>query len=160
MNPLPSPGLVAVVLMVLVPAVASADIVPEDYVETCTLEAIARERSGCVACRTSFQSPDACATQHASDGLEQACRSGGASVWTEVWCSPAAASDPAPAPSDPVPAPDPAPATDPAPAPSPAPAAASSSTCSVTHGGSPATLSLLALLALLTATRRSRRSRG
>ncbi len=88
-------------LVLLVPSAVAADVVPDDYVESCTLSAMASQHTGCEECRASFQAPAACSEAHASDGRTQACRSGGASVWTEIWCLPAGA----PPPTSSVPAP-------------------------------------------------------
>jgi MYXO-CTERM domain-containing protein len=65
---------------------ASADILPRDYVETCTLERQQRPGETCVACAGHFYDHDACSRTYEKDGFAQRCRGGGASHWGEVWC--------------------------------------------------------------------------
>lgn len=77
---------VCVAVLLLVPALARADVLSPGYVEHCTMEETSRSHSGCEECRTSFQDPDACSRAHATDGRTQACRTAGGSVWTEIWC--------------------------------------------------------------------------
>jgi hypothetical protein len=147
-----------VVLAVLsIASLASADVVPEGYVERCTLAAMSADHAGCEECRTGFSAPDACATAHASDGRVQACRSGGASVWTEVWCQPGTV-EPTPPPSSVVPATPPPSA---APAPTSAPVEERSG-CAVSHagGGEGASIVIGVLAILVVTTRRGRRSHG
>jgi hypothetical protein len=144
--------LLVLLVVLFVPAAASADVAPDRYVEPCTLEAMSAQHAGCEACRASLREPSACSDAHASDARHQACRSGGVSVWTEVWCL----ADEA-APSVP-------PSTTPAPA-SPAPAATSQldeghSSCSAARARSSAVAWALAALLVLTGARRSRRVRG
>ena len=69
-------------------AVASADLPPpEDYVETCTADQQQHEGTSCVECPNWYEHPAMCAEQYGSQGYTQACRSYGASAWTEVWCT-------------------------------------------------------------------------
>ena len=67
---------------------ARADIPPPPgYVESCTPEK-ACPGSASVSCRGSFRDADGCRKQFEPQGLVRACRTRGASVWTEVWCKP------------------------------------------------------------------------
>ncbi|MBL8359836.1 MAG: hypothetical protein JNN18_05025 [Rubrivivax sp.] len=72
---------------------------PKGYVETCTPERACAGRAA-VSCRGSFRDADGCQKQFEPQGLVRACRTRGASVWTEVWCKPAPGSAPAPAASE------------------------------------------------------------
>ena len=86
----------AAVLLLASCAVARADIPPPPgYVETCTAE---RQCPGQEVdrCSASFRERDACARRHAGDGYTLACRTRGASVWTELWCRPKPATPTAP----------------------------------------------------------------
>jgi hypothetical protein len=80
--------LIPLALVLTVPLEVQADVAPEPYVETCTLEGMSFEHRSCEVCRASLREPDVCAARHAAAGRQQACRSGGATVWTEVWCLP------------------------------------------------------------------------
>jgi MYXO-CTERM domain-containing protein len=164
---------------------AHADIAPPPgYVETCSVQRHQSADKQCVACRAWFRERDACVKQYGAQGYTSACRSRGASVWTEVWCksaSTAAAADagmpdldaglptiPAPAPPTPPP---PTPVGDDAGA-KPEPAAARakaararSASCGVTdEGGSPSAgalvLAALAGALLVTVRRRARTARA
>lgn len=70
---------------------ARADVPPPaDYVETCT---VAKQQVGgksCVACSTYYAEVDKCKNQYTPEGYSKACKSWGASAWTEVWCKPGA----------------------------------------------------------------------
>lgn len=102
--------------VVLLLSVARADIPPPpDYVETCYVEQRCGDVGG-VECRASFSGREECEALEAR-GLMQACRRGGASVWTEVFCNQELPEPgPAPTPTDGPPPADPAPA-DPVPQP-------------------------------------------
>lgn len=65
-------------------AVARADIAPASP-DTCTLQAQQQSGRQCQLCGASYEQPQKCQAL-ASQGYAQACRSGGASVWHEVWC--------------------------------------------------------------------------
>ena len=68
---------------------ARADIQPPPgYVESCTPEKACPGRAS-VTCRGSFRDADGCRKEFEPQGLARACRTRGASVWTEVWCKPA-----------------------------------------------------------------------
>lgn len=119
---------------------ARADVPPpDDYVEQCTVALKEQPGTTCEACQNSyesFQGNDPCKTKYAGTNFTKACKSWGASVWTEVWC-------------DGPPRPD---------------SADSDSGCSCTHVGigksAPVTVPVgLALVALAFA-RRSRRNRS
>jgi hypothetical protein len=150
------------------------------FVETCTLDRVQAEHAGqsCIACTTSFSAPSQCAEQFAREGYTEACRTRGASVWSQLGCragnappapaptpAPTPAVDPAPAPApavEPTPAPAPAPAptptVEPAPAPAPAPAAESSS-CQASAGGVSSMAGLLFACAAVVAAGRRRRGK-
>ena len=68
------------------PSLALADIPPpEGYVESCTpKKACGNNESD--ECGAYYGDPHKCDTVHAADGFARACRTHGASVWTEVWC--------------------------------------------------------------------------
>lgn len=59
----------------------------------CTVETHASPGVACVACRADHGAPDACLAAHGAPGWRRACRGGGASVWTEVWCPDATTPD-------------------------------------------------------------------
>lgn len=116
-------------MILLLASFALADIPPpDDYVETCTV-AQACEGEG-VACGDAyFGDRGACARQYAEQGYTRACKTRGASTWTEVWCltgepEPIVVPDAEPKPDEeakpepPAPAPVPEP---PAPTPTPEP---------------------------------------
>lgn len=70
---------------------ARADIPPPaGYVESCTPEKACPGRAS-VSCRGSFRDADGCRKEFAPQGMTYACRTRGASVWTEIWCKPAPA---------------------------------------------------------------------
>ena len=62
---------------------------PEDYVETCTLEAQTESGAECVECDADFET-NTCADMYEAEGFTKSCQTWGASVWTEVWCKPGA----------------------------------------------------------------------
>lgn len=143
--------LVPLALVLALPVAARADVAPEAYLETCSLEAVSFEHRGCEACRASLREPEACAGGHANDGRQQVCRSGGATVWTEVWCLPDDAQVP-PTTSTPGPS-----SEEPS---SPPSAEAPPSGCSALVGrASSAPWACAALLALVASRRRLRASR-
>ncbi len=81
----------------LLVGLAMADVPPEPgYVETCTVEQACDARGG-ELCGAWHGEPEACAGL-AARGLTFACRTAGASAWSEVWCvgQPAPADLPAP----------------------------------------------------------------
>lgn len=95
-------------------APAFADIAPPPgYVEKCTVENHQKDGKTCTSCSADFKSRDRCESELGPKGYTRACRTRGASVWTEVWCH-EAKPEPAPDPSPTGPAPAP---TEPAPAP-------------------------------------------
>lgn len=65
---------------------ARADITVPGRVETCTMEKQAKAGLECHECRAYHGNPDHCPASLSSYGFKQACRSGGASVWSEIWC--------------------------------------------------------------------------
>lgn len=91
-----------------VASAASADVPPSPgYVETCTVANESGQGRECRSCDTYHGNPpDYCEGLVGAGGFTRACRTSGASVWSEVWCKGAAAA--------PAQAPAPAPATSPA----------------------------------------------
>lgn len=89
----------------LLASIALADIAPPpDYVETCTVENQQAEGRTCEACADAYHGDvEACAKKFEGKGLTRACRTAGASVWTEVWCDGPA--NPAQGQTEPPPAP-------------------------------------------------------
>ncbi|MFO1326214.1 MAG: hypothetical protein U1F56_02560 [Rubrivivax sp.] len=78
----------AAALLLAAAGTVQADIPPPPgYVETCTAE---RQCAGQEVdrCSANFRERDVCARRHAGDGYTLACRTRGASVWTELWCRP------------------------------------------------------------------------
>jgi hypothetical protein len=60
---------------------------PDGYVESCTVEKQQRAGLSCKLCDSYHGNPaDYCAKQ-AGAGFRQVCRTRGASVWGEVWCT-------------------------------------------------------------------------
>lgn len=100
---------------------ALADLAPPPgYVEKCTVENHQNDGKTCTSCAADFKSRDRCESELGTKGYTRACRTRGASVWSEVWCLEAKpAPTPTPGPAEPAPTPTPA---EPAPAPSPNPA--------------------------------------
>ena len=85
--------LLGVTLSVGYVPLAFADVPPPiGYVEQCTVEKQQTGGVSCVACQNDYRSfigdagPSACQVQYESQGYAKACKSYGASVWTEVWC--------------------------------------------------------------------------
>jgi len=71
-----------------VPSFARADIPPpKDYVEKCTVEKQSGSGRVCHDCRSYFGNPPDYCAKVLGGGLTYACKTYGASVWTEVWCS-------------------------------------------------------------------------
>lgn len=88
-------------LLTFLISLAFADLAPPPgFVETCTVANHSSDTAKCVACRASFQGRASCEALEAQ-GYRQACRTGGASVWTEVMCV-AATEGEAPARPEPV----------------------------------------------------------
>ena len=72
---------------------AMADVAPPaGYVEQCTVEKQQTAGKSCVACPNDYRSfradagPSVCEAQYGAQGYSKACKSYGASAWTEVWC--------------------------------------------------------------------------
>ncbi|PKN54658.1 MAG: hypothetical protein CVU56_25375 [Deltaproteobacteria bacterium HGW-Deltaproteobacteria-14] len=105
---------------------------PPGYVEQCTVDKQQQEGEECVACGTYHGERDKCEKLYGEAGYGKRCSTGGASVWTEVWCrkqgtgkpvGPAPGEEVVPTPAEPTPAPPeppPTPAEPPAPTPVPA----------------------------------------
>ena len=73
--------------LLLLASVASADIAPpDDYVETCTLEAQQVDGTECQVCGVSFEDPEACTTQYAGTDYAEICNTWGGSFYDEIWC--------------------------------------------------------------------------
>lgn len=62
--------------------------------DTCTLEKQAKPGQECHMCRAFYGNADHCPESLAAYGFKQQCRSGGASVWSEMWCRAASPSAP------------------------------------------------------------------
>lgn len=98
---------------------AFADLAPPPgYVEKCTVENHQKDNKTCTSCAADFKSRDRCESELGPKGYTRACRTRGASLWSEVWCL---EGKPAPTPTEPAPAPTP---VEPAPSPSAPPAPA------------------------------------
>ncbi|MBI4705366.1 MAG: hypothetical protein HY744_30030 [Deltaproteobacteria bacterium] len=108
-------GVLAAAAIALATGAARADIPPPPgYVEQCTVERQQKPGEICEACGESFfREPDACAKRYAGTPFGERCRTAGASVWTELWCRPAA--------GEPKPVPTAAPVSPPSAGPSPTP---------------------------------------
>ena len=66
-----------------------ADIAPSPRnVDTCTAEKQC-PRGEVDICKASHSDRDSCARRHVNDGFRLACKTPGATVWTELWCRPA-----------------------------------------------------------------------
>lgn len=117
--------------LLLLAAPARADVVEPGFVEGCTLPNVQASHPGeiCVACDTYYAEPMRCDETLAAGHYTQACRSRGASAWSQIGCRPRTADDP-PAPP-PTPVPPPPPATTPTPAAEP-----ESSGCTIGHASS------------------------
>jgi len=143
-------------------AVAQADVVEPGFVETCTLARVQAAHPGqtCIDCRTDFSVPEQCIERFSREGYTEACRTRGASVWSQIGCraGSGAAPAPAPAPVEPAPAP-----VEPAPAhvePTPAPAqTAQSSQCQASAGASSSLVAMLVACSAMVLSGRRRKSR-
>ena len=83
------PALV-VALTLSIPTVARADIAPPPgFVEACTMKAQSAGGKECLSCAAFYGNSSHCEESLDSYGFTQGCRTGGASVWSEVWCRPA-----------------------------------------------------------------------
>jgi hypothetical protein len=114
-------ALLALFVVASVASPALADLAPPPgYVEKCTVENHQKDGRTCTSCAADFKRRDRCELELGVKGYTRACRTRGASVWSEVWCLDAkpapTPSEPAPTPAEPVPAPVEPPAP-PAPAP-------------------------------------------
>lgn len=74
-----------VMATVLMGGSAWAD-VPNPDAEPCSVSDSSSDGRICESCGTSYEDPDACANRYAGTEFTRDCTSGGASVWTEVWC--------------------------------------------------------------------------
>lgn len=97
------PSLLAFAFSSLLANAASADVPPSPgYVETCTVANQGGPGRECRSCDTYHGNPpDYCEGLVGAGGFTRACRTSGASVWSEVWCKGVAAvppPTPAPAP--------------------------------------------------------------
>jgi hypothetical protein len=78
---------VALTLSLTTPA--RADISPPPgFVESCTMKAQSAGGKECLSCAAFYGNSDHCEQSLESYGFSQGCRTGGASVWSEVWCRP------------------------------------------------------------------------
>ena len=69
-------------MLILLAGLALAD-VPSDEPETCLMSNY--DSAHCKSCSASFEGRPDCEALEA-EGREKACRSQGASVWSEIWC--------------------------------------------------------------------------
>ncbi len=151
----PSVLLAVLALASLAPAMpARADVVEPGFVEGCTLANVEATHRGeiCIACDTYYAEPMRCDETLAAGHYTQACRSRGASAWSQIGCRARTADDP--------PAPPPAPPPPPPPPPAPTPAAEpESSMCTIGHASSTSIvpIALAASLALVVSRRRRAR---
>lgn len=77
--------------LLLLPAGAQADIPPpKGYVEQCTVEKNQKKGVFCTTCSAYHGDRNFCARTFSADKLpwENRCKTRGASVWKEVWCTP------------------------------------------------------------------------
>jgi hypothetical protein len=65
-----------------------ADVVPDGYVETCTLQKACAYGQECVSCPSNRfeREPTACSKNLGPLGFAMRCRSGGGTTWEEIWC--------------------------------------------------------------------------
>lgn len=135
-------ALLAAAFATTLAAAASADIAVPGRVETCTMDKQARADQECYPCSAFHGNHTHCTDSLSGYGFAEVCRTGGASVWSEIWCRPKSPSAPVvppevlgqlasathkmTPPAAPPAAPTAAPTADPAPtaAPAPAPTAA------------------------------------
>lgn len=77
----------AVLLVAASTSYARADVPPpRGYVESCTVQAHAQDGRECRECSTYHGNPPTHCASEVGDGYERACRTRGASTWSEVWC--------------------------------------------------------------------------
>lgn len=82
----------ALVAALTLSTLARADIAPPPgFVESCTMKAQSAGGKECMSCAAFYGNSDHCEESLGSYGFTQGCRTGGASVWSEVWCRPASA---------------------------------------------------------------------
>ena len=79
-------GLALTLMLSLAALNARADIAPAGK-ETCSLDQLDTDGLVCESCRTSHEEPNACSDKYRDSEFTQQCRSSGASVWTEIWCT-------------------------------------------------------------------------
>ena len=77
---------------------ARADMVPEGYVEHCTLDEKQESNEACEECRAWLGDREACSKEYNGTELSNKCRTIGASTWTEIWCRPLAPGESPPPP--------------------------------------------------------------
>ncbi len=68
---------------------------PEDYVEACTLENHVDDGTECVLCPSGRENGTACSDQYTPEGYKKVCQTYGASAFSELWCRPKMAVEPA-----------------------------------------------------------------
>lgn len=72
--------------LLLLATFALADLPPpDDFVETCTVAQQALDGKECVSCNANFGGREDCEA-HEKTGYKAACKTYGASVWSEVLC--------------------------------------------------------------------------
>lgn len=77
----------ALAAVLALPALAHADIAPSPgYVEQCTVAKYTSGSRTCRECRTYHANPENYCSTQLGQGYQRACKTRGASVWTEVWC--------------------------------------------------------------------------
>jgi hypothetical protein len=78
-----------------------ADIAPPPgYVEECTIEKVQKKGEYCAPCQAWHGDTELCTRTFEGDKQKwsRRCRAGGASVWTEIWCTKWTGKDPPPVP--------------------------------------------------------------
>lgn len=87
----------ALSVLLLLPAAARADVPPPPgYVEECQVTKVQKKSEFCTTCRAYHGDIEACDRRFEADKRpwEQRCRTRGASVWTEIWCTPSKGKEP------------------------------------------------------------------
>jgi hypothetical protein len=84
------PALLAALTLSTLAPLCRADLAPpRGFVESCTMKAQSGAGKECLSCAAFYGNSDHCEVSLGDYGFTQGCRTGGASVWSEVWCRPA-----------------------------------------------------------------------
>ena len=74
---------------------ARADVAPPPPPEKCTLAQVAQPTLDCVVCGdSSAKAKTLCQQKYQPDGFAKKCQTSGEVVWNEIWCKPAADTEP------------------------------------------------------------------